>query len=208
MATIDGKFCMDAYEASVVEVVGKGKTKPHPHYLPVTDLRVKAVAKKGVFPQGYISRNEAEGACKEAKKRLCTDDEWLSACKGKQNHRYPYGDAHEAGYCNDEGVSPLNHYFGDDPDRFGFAQMNDPRLNQLEGGLNRTGANGRCKTKNKVYDLVGNLHEWTAAAAGTFRGGYYLDTKINGEGCGYQTTAHDAKYHDYSTGFRCCKDGG
>jgi formylglycine-generating enzyme required for sulfatase activity len=54
--------------------------------------------------------------------------------------------------------------------------------------------------------MVGNLHEWTAAVNGTFRGGYYLDTKINGEGCDYKTTAHEPNYHDYSTGFRCCKD--
>ena len=53
--------------------------------------------------------------------------------------------------------------------------------------------------------MVGNLHEWTSATNATFRGGYYLDTKINGEGCNYKTTAHGAKYRDYSTGFRCCK---
>ena len=53
--------------------------------------------------------------------------------------------------------------------------------------------------------MVGNLHDWTAARGGTFRGGYYLDSQINGEGCDYRTTAHAPKYPDYSTGFRCCK---
>ena len=53
--------------------------------------------------------------------------------------------------------------------------------------------------------MVGNVHEWTAAKGGTFRGGYYLDTHINGDGCDYRTTAHNHGYHDYSTGFRCCK---
>jgi tRNA pseudouridine13 synthase len=203
-----GKYCIDPFEAAVVEITGKGKTKPHPHYLPVTDLRVKAVSKKGVYPQAYISRNEAEGACKEAKKRLCSDDEWLLACKGKGATTFPYGDERREGYCNDAGVSPLNHFFGEKAgdDRYTWASMNDPRLNQLEGGLARTGAKARCKGGNKVYDLVGNLHEWTADVNGTFRGGYYLDTKINGEGCNYKTTAHHALYHDYSTGFRCCKD--
>ena len=52
--------------------------------------------------------------------------------------------------------------------------------------------------------MVGNVHEWTADPAGTFRGGYYLDTRINGEGCDYRTVAHEPTYHDYSTGFRCC----
>ena len=55
-----------------------------------------------------------------------------------------------------------------------------------------------------VYDMVGNLHEWTAAKTGTFRGGYYLDTHKNGDGCSYRTVAHEFTYHDYSTGFRCC----
>ena len=30
--------------------------------------------------------------------------------------------------------------------------------------------------------MVGNLHEWTSDPDGTFQGGYYLDTSINGEG--------------------------
>jgi formylglycine-generating enzyme required for sulfatase activity len=54
--------------------------------------------------------------------------------------------------------------------------------------------------------MMGNLHEWTADPAGTFRGGFYVDTTINGAGCLYRTTAHVASYWDYSTGFRCCAD--
>jgi len=56
--------------------------------------------------------------------------------------------------------------------------------------------------------MVGNLHEWVADPAGTFYGGYYQDVASvgHGEGCGYLTTAHEARYHDYSTGFRCCSD--
>jgi sulfatase modifying factor 1 len=57
-----------------------------------------------------------------------------------------------------------------------------------------------------VHDMVGNVHEWTDDAS--FRGGYYLDTKLNGEGCDYRTTAHAPAYYDYSTGFRCCADEG
>ena len=53
---------------------------------------------------------------------------------------------------------------------------------------------------------MGNLHEWTADPSGTFRGGFYVDTTINGPGCLYATTAHDTGHWDYSTGFRCCAD--
>ena len=62
--------------------------------------------------------------------------------------------------------------------------------------------------RSGLYDMVGNLHEWTADPRGTFQGGYYLDTRENGEGCAYRTTAHGFDYHDYSTGFRCCADFG
>ena len=82
--------------------------------------------------------------------------------------------------------------------------MNDPQLNQLPGTLALTGAHGGCTNESGVYDMVGNLHEWTADPEGTFRGGYYMDTTINGDGCWYRTPGHNVAYHDYSTGFRCC----
>jgi hypothetical protein len=52
--------------------------------------------------------------------------------------------------------------------------------------------------------MVGNLHEWTADRTGHFRGGFYVDTKLNGHGCDYVTTRHEPDYWDYSVGFRCC----
>ncbi len=85
-------------------------------------------------------------------------------------------------------------------------RMNAPELNQVEGTLARAGEHVACTNEYGVYDMVGNLHEWVADPDGTFQGGYYLDTRINGEGCTYRTTAHAAWYHDYSTGFRCCAD--
>jgi len=77
-------------------------------------------------------------------------------------------------------------------------------LNQLPDGLARTGDHPACESAEGVLDLMGNLHEWTADPAGTFRGGFFDDTTINGNGCLYRTTAHDVNHWDYSTGFRCC----
>ena len=37
-------------------------------------------------------------------------------------------------------------------------------------------------------------------------GGYFADAQGNGFGCFYRTTAHVKEYHDYSIGFRCCKE--
>jgi formylglycine-generating enzyme required for sulfatase activity len=87
---------------------------------------------------------------------------------------------------------------------WGAEQMNDPRLNQLPNSLAPSGSFEQCVTAEGVYDMHGNLHEWVADADGTFRGGFYVDAVINGNGCLYRTTAHSRSYHDYSTGFRCC----
>jgi formylglycine-generating enzyme required for sulfatase activity len=211
MVSIRGKFCIDRYEASTVELLDRGKTRKHSPFKPVAGLRVKAVSKKGAIPQAHISRDQAEEACQNAGKRLCTDEEWVTTCKGKRPTMYPYGDEYKAGYCNDKGVSSFNHYYGPagggepSQDAYAWENMNDARLNQMTGTLSPAGTFKRCRSGFQVYDLVGNLHEWTAAPSGTFRGGYYLDTHQNGDGCDYKTTAHSPKYYDYSTGFRCCK---
>jgi formylglycine-generating enzyme required for sulfatase activity len=82
--------------------------------------------------------------------------------------------------------------------------MNDPLLNQQPGTVEPTGNELSCTNAYGVYDMVGNVHEWIDD--GSFRGGYYLDTQQNNEGCDYVTTAHATWYHDYSIGFRCCAD--
>jgi hypothetical protein len=207
MVEIKGNVCIDAYEATVVAVDDAGGETPHPAHLPVTGLKVRAVSRAGVLPQGYISQLEARAACVEAGKRLCTDDEWKTACGGATDDPYPYGATRDERACNDMAVSPLNHYYGatNGAANYTWDKMNDPRLNQMPGGLAKTGEFERCRGKRPIFDMVGNLHEWTETPS-TFRGGYYLDTLLHGPGCRYQTTAHMPAYHDYSTGFRCCMD--
>jgi formylglycine-generating enzyme required for sulfatase activity len=206
MASIDGRFCIDRWENGLEVVGDDGKMSPHSAYEGVDEKRFRAVSTPYVYPQAHISRDQAERACKLAGKRLCTSDEWLRACKGATPTRYPYGVKHRAGYCNDRGVSPIGIRRGPatDPAR-SYQTMNDPKLNQTPGSLARTGMFPRCRTPEGVYDLVGNLHEWTADTRGSFRGGYYLDTETLGAGCDYLADGHDRAYRDYSTGFRCCK---
>jgi formylglycine-generating enzyme len=210
MVSVRGVFCIDRYEASTVEVLPKGRTRPHSPFLPVEDLKVRAVSRRGVKPQAYISRDQADAACRNAGKRLCADDEWIAACKGKRPTIFPYGALRRRGYCNDTGVSSFNRYYGErggEPLQAAYTwpNMNDSRLNQMKGTLAPTGAFKRCRSSFGAYDMVGNLHEWTSSPRGTFRGGYYLDTSQNGDGCEYKTTAHVPRYHDYSIGFRCCQ---
>lgn len=199
-------YCVDRYEGSLVLVASDGD-RPFSAYETVKGRPVRAVSRAGVVPQAYISRNEADLACKASHKRLCSEPEWTTACRGKRPTAFPYGDERKAGYCNDAGVSPLATYYpGGGPDAHGPVAMNDPRLNALDGTVSRTGRHTHCRSSWGTFDMVGNVHEWVEDPAGTFLGGYYLDTHINGDGCAYKTVAHDADYHDYSTGFRCCAD--
>jgi formylglycine-generating enzyme len=202
-----GGFCIDRYEAGVAEIGANKKVKSHSPFTPVTNLKVKAIVKKGIVPQGYISQLEAKDACENAGKRLCTNDEWLAACQGKSPTKYPYGDNEIPGRCNGDGTRahPVVELFGGPDAFYDSSKMNDSRINQLPGTLTKTGEKAKCKNSYGVFDMVGNLHEWTADPNGSFKGGYYMDTHKNGDGCFYTTTAHGPSYHDYSTGFRCCK---
>jgi hypothetical protein len=211
MAYVDSDphaFCIDRWEATVIEIDGKDES-PHSGVQPVTNLKVKAVSRAGVTPQGYISKNEAESACKNARKRLCSGEEWERACRGKHPTTFPYGDERKPGYCNDSGQAPLATLYPGEEIYANHKAMNDPRINEAPNTVAKTGEFGKCKNGYGIYDMVGNLHEWTAdvhegGTRGIFRGGYYQDTHKNGDGCTYKTAAHGVDYHDYSTGFRCC----
>jgi hypothetical protein len=196
-------YCIDRWEGSLVEKTATGERDFSP-FANIAGHSVRAVSRAGVVPQAYISRNEAETACEASHKRLCKEDEWARACEGRQPTTFPYGDERKPGYCNDHGKPPLASLYADNPHT--WEPMNDPRLNQQPDTVAKTGAFTRCRSSYGVFDMVGNVHEWIADPDGTFRGGYYLDTTLNGDGCHYKTVAHDAAYHDYSTGFRCCAD--
>ena len=205
MVDIDGRFCIDRYEASLVEVAKNGQETILSPFDVVQGKRVRAVSEPGVYPHGYVSAVEAQKACKESGKRLCKMAEWQKACRGPDKAQWSYGAKREAGRCNDRGGNPVGRLFG-----FNYSSwtMNDPRLNQQPNTLAKTGEHGQCTNGYGVFDMVGNLHEWVLDGAGTFVGGYYQDVSSSGhgEGCGYVTTAHSARYHDYSTGFRCCSE--
>jgi sulfatase modifying factor 1 len=209
MASIDDKFCVDKYEASLVELMADGSERAWPYYQPVEGHTVRAVSEKGVFPQGYISEKQAIEACGRSGKRLCKPAEWKTACRGPDPKKFGYSDQRTPGTCNDTGKSPVGMFYGAEiasGKAWSWDKMNDPQLNQMAGGLAETGSHEGCSNGYGVYDMVGNLHEWVLDPEGTFQGGYYLDVTQNGDGCGYRTDAHAAWYHDYSTGFRCCAD--
>jgi Sulfatase-modifying factor enzyme 1 len=210
MTNVDDRFCIDRWEDALVETFEDGREVPWPPFGAVEDGHAfRAVSRPRVYPQAYISGEQAARACAAAGKRLCAPIEWRKACMGPNETTFGYGRERIAGRCNDSGRSPMLRLFPQVAISWttvGMTEMNDARLNQLDGTLAPTGSHEECTNEYGVFDMVGNLHEWTSDPNGTFQGGYYLDTHRNGDGCAYRTVAHEFSYHDYSTGFRCCAD--
>ncbi len=213
----DGGVCVDLYEGALVVKIADGGESPWPFYDSIDTVdasAIRAIPAKGIFPQGYISQVQATAMCAHSGKRLCTFDEWTAACRGQPDHDYvyPYGDTYDSTACNEGRTSPIIRLFGPNP-TYSYQELNDPQCDQLDAGLARGGDYAKCESTYGAFDMHGNLHEWIDDSPnpndptyGSFMGGFFVDAKLNGPGCEYQTTAHAKTYHDYSTGFRCCKD--
>ena len=226
-----GAACIDRYEDHLLRRAGDGSLAPHAPSARPTGGTFVAESRAGVRPQGYISRVEAASACENAGKRLCSLSEWYRACRGDKDTLYPYGAGYVAGRCNVGKPHLLSILHGKDPKGWKYDEgFNDPVLDERSGFLAETGAYDECVTPAGVFDLVGNLHEWVSdrvdptimrkmpltagvqsrvranQGKGVFMGGFFSTTNQHGEGCEFVTMAHEPGYHDYSTGFRCCKD--
>jgi formylglycine-generating enzyme required for sulfatase activity len=164
-----------------------------------------------LLPWSSVSWTTADAACRAAGMRLCkvtrnndaiVSDEWGFACSlGKScgDACFPYGDSYNSALCNGADIS--------------------------QGAARPVGASNTCATSGDldpvstgeaVFDLSGNLAEWTNDLRGTLadgrkvhtcRGGSY-DTYSFGLGCNFTSTmlAEDFLFPD--TGFRCCSSCG
>lgn len=229
----DHPLCVDRFEASLREVGAEGALAStlHPYFeRPASARRYAAVSVGAVFPQAYISRDEASAACANVGKRLCTRAEWQRACRGGGVRVYPYGDHRVDGACNSGKPPLLPRMFPERGYHYAYdAHFNAPELAREPGFLARTGELAACTSELGVHDMVGNLHEWVSDGVGQaflesfeaegkrqwqparvgngmFLGGFFSTQSEHGAGCNFTTIAHEPAYHDYSTGFRCCRD--
>ncbi|MCL2282775.1 MAG: formylglycine-generating enzyme family protein [Fibromonadales bacterium] len=95
--------------------------------------------KPGEKPRNMVSHEAASRLCENAGKRLCSVEEWQAACKGNSNLRYPYGNAYNQRKC----ATDLRT--AKEPNRSGFAE--------------------HCRSYWGMYDMSGNLWEWTSTPA-------------------------------------------
>lgn len=226
-----GDTCVDRYEGHLLRRRDNGSLVKHPPHARPTGGVFVARSEPGVRPQAYISRIEAASACENAGKRLCSVTEWYRACRGTNDTTYPYGANFVAGRCNVGKPHLLSIVHGKNAKAWQYdSHFNDPELDQRPGFLAATGEFSGCVSTYGAYDLVGNLHEWVSdrvdasmaqklplndglrrrlrrnTGKGAFMGGFFSTTNQHGRGCDFVTMAHEPAYHDYSTGFRCCKN--
>lgn len=177
--------CIDRYEASA----GEGSLgSPQGAGTTLVPLSVA-----GKLPLHDVTHAQAAKACRNARKHLCSEAEWMSTCRnradweapGNPPDSYPYGKVFVPKRCNDWDAS--------DRGRKGVAP---------------TGSFPGCVTPTGIFDMANNVGEWTSTPekAGDYatRGGSYLLT-IRDSSCEEDDNTLPATAHHPTIGFRCCR---
>ena len=147
----------------------------------ITWMTGRACSRPGVLPWADVTAEEAEAACQAAGARLCTGAEWSRACGGVQAADYPYEGMFDPRACHG-----------------GAFASGGPRVGGDLAGCQRGG----------VFDLSGNLKEWTAErreGLQVVRGGGYETHLASALACDQQDDLKDAGLRHPALGFRCCR---
>jgi formylglycine-generating enzyme len=163
---------------------------------------------KGGHPPVMVSFYDGSGLCAEKDKRLCYESEWTAACEGPEEKPFPYGWERSAEACNFDNawVDPsLKKIYSPDP------SISGPELKRLDRSV-PSGSKPKCVSDYGVFDLTGNVDEWTLAdhdrpkEKGRFsalKGGAWGHVR---NACRPVTTSHEPEFRYYFVSFRCCKD--
>jgi hypothetical protein len=144
-----GGYCIDKYEASMPSAnsttIGNSSDVARINN-PGTMM---AVSQDGVVPWVSVSQISARTACANAGKHLCTSEEWLGAANiHGQVYDLPTDLASAPYYC----VTGSSTYCLDHSYSSGDA---------CNTGRNKTDGISNCVSFEGVYDIVGNVWEWT-----------------------------------------------
>jgi len=210
--------------AAVVVVLGAGEDAGaqggahHRGGCPVGMVRVRdfcvdryeAPNRRGARPLVMQSAEDAVAWCEARHERLCREDEWIEACQGEEHRKYPYGDEHVDGRCNDD--KPWRKV-----DEATLARWPAPEARAHAEALYQgvpSGSKKKCVSEDGVHDLTGNVEEWVVRTrehanpwpyllVGCYWAGCYGGGKPT---CHSTNDAHGPGFRFYETGFRCCKD--
>jgi hypothetical protein len=153
----------------------------------------RSCSRASVLPWGNVTYAQAKAACAATGKRLCTGAEWEAACISVNADPYPYGPSYQGQTCN-----------GTDNGTGSGASLAAGTLASCEGGV------------SGIFDMSGNLREWTNDQRGTtsgspkkkiyaVRGGAY-HTPALGLSCTFDLSQAVEDVVLPANGFRCCAD--
>lgn len=132
------------------------------------------------LPKDMVSQEEAVALCAKEGKHLCSIDEWQAACRGKDNTKYSYGDSYKQNKCNTNTKA-----------------------------AKRVGRKDQCRSWWGMYDMNGNLWEWTSTPSKDHPNMYLVAggawNTNNGSKCTESKFSFYPQNQYPSVGFRCCK---
>jgi hypothetical protein len=157
--------------------------------------------RRGEYPVILVNWHEGRVLCAGQHKRLCTEDEWTFACEGEEAQPYPNGYTRESDACViDQEARPY--------DSAALSLRTEKKvmleLDRLWQGQ-PSGGRPACKSPFGVYDMTGNVDEWTKSTMpgrpSILKGGYWGPVRTR---CRPATRAHGEAFAFYQQGVRCC----
>ena len=166
----------------------------------------RACSITNTMPWTNVQQDDAAAACALIKDsagnamRLCTEGEWQAACLGSTKGGDPQWS---------QTLTP--NTFIDDGTNANACNAENP-----SGAVVATGSRSVCAANfgstNNVYDMTGNVIEWTSTSVvstGTtyyrMRGGAYNSPR-DGAACEYSFNLGRDDYVNSNVGFRCCSN--
>ena len=198
MVSVEDAFCMDIYEASRSDATEDSMGHDNS----------TAVSRPGVIPW-YTNPMSGdvltlyELACQTAGKRLCSRQEFFSACSGPDDSTYVFGNAFDREICN-----CVDTFCDDYCEEHGIPNCNTSAncgytYNSFR--IQPTGTFPGCTNSYGTFDLCGNVWEIVPSVEDSrgyeVRGGAFnCASARNRLACGF-----NAGWTDLYAGFRCCK---
>lgn len=158
---------------------------------------------RGRHPAVNITWDKAEAYCKWAGKRLPKEEEWEKAARGHDGRIYPWGDEFNKSACNS-----YESGFGGNA-RVGQFTTETSGATAF-GGTTEVGIYKDGKSPYGVYDMGGNVWEWTDSWYNkernlrTIKGGSWLSPSVNIRSAIRLGENPNMVANDY--GFRCVTD--